>query len=118
MDIKAKALNHALQMLKASGAQYVVIDTDGNQHKHGDFEVANTSRKRRESPFPHGTYSTIIKESRMSEMQVGDVIVLDPKECKIESLRSSAITVAEKMWGKKALMTTAKDGKVEALRIY
>ena len=60
MDIREKALNHALQMLKASGAQYVVIDADGNQHKHGDFEVASTSRKRRESLFPHGTYSTLI----------------------------------------------------------
>lgn len=119
MDIKAKALNHALQMLKASGAQYVVIDPEGNQHKHGGLEVVEQkTRRRRSSPFPHGTYAALIKSSNLDAMQVGDVLVLDPQGFNIQSLRSTAITAAEKVWGKKSLMTAVKDNKIEALRIY
>lgn len=118
MDIKTKAVQHALQMLKASGAQYVVIDEDGNEHKHGDFEVAQKKRKRSTSPFPRGTYTELVKKQGLYEMNIGDVRAFDPTGVSIESLRSTTITCAEKAWGKKSLMTTVRDGKIEAMRIY
>lgn len=119
MDIKTKALTHALQMLNASGAQYVVIDSEGNQHKHGNLEVVQKSnRKRRNSPFPHGTYATLIKESKLKDMAVGDVLIIEAKGFNARSLRSSVITSAERLWGRKSVMTTIRDNNVETLRIY
>lgn len=118
MDIKTKTFQHALNMLKASGAQYVVIDEDGNQHTHGDLEVSQKKRKRSASDFPRGTYVNMVKEQGLLDMKVGDVLVFDPKGARIESVRTTAITYAEKSWGKKSLATSARDGKIEALRIY
>jgi 1-acyl-sn-glycerol-3-phosphate acyltransferase len=118
MDIKEKTFNHALNMLKASGATYVVIDPEGRQHTHGDLEVSQKKRKRGASEFPHGTYVNLVTSQGLYKMNVGDVVVFDPQGARIESLRSTAISYAEKAWGNKSLATSVREGKVEALRIY
>lgn len=117
MDIKTKTFLHALNMLNASGAQYVVIDEHGNQHTNGDLEVSKKKRKRSASGFPRGTYVNMVKEQGLLNMKVGDVLVLDPRGARIESLRTTAITYADKAWGNKSLVTSINDGKIEALRI-
>lgn len=118
MDIKTKAFQHALNMLKASGAQYVVIDEDGKQHTHGDLEVSKKKHKRYRSGLPRGTYVNMVKEQGLLDMKVGDVMIFDPQGKRIESIRTTAITYAEKSWGKKSLVTSINNGKIEALRIY
>ena len=117
MDIKAKAFNNALNTLKALGTKYVIVDAEGNQHTHGDLEVATKKRTRGKLLFPRNTYKNMAIEQGLHTMTIGDVFVFDPQETKIESLRSTIISQAEKMWGKNAVTTSVRDGKIEALRI-
>jgi len=117
MDIKTKTFNHALNTLKALGAHYVIMQEDGALHTYGNLEVAEKKNKRAKAIFPHGTYIKLVKEQGIENMKIGDVFVFDPKDTRVESVRSTVIHYADKVWGKNSITTTLVDGKIEALRI-
>lgn len=117
MDIKTKTFNHALSTLRALGAHYVIMQEDGALHTYGNLEVSEKKRKRAESMFPRGTYIQLVKEQGIEAMKVGDVRSFDPRHTNIESVRSTVIHHADKLWGKNSVTTSVNDGKVEVLRI-
>jgi hypothetical protein len=117
MDIKTKSFNVALNTLKALNAQFV-IEFDGTTHSQGDLVVAQKKVSRRsKSAVPYGTYKKIVLEQGIDKMQVGDVFVFDPKGTNVESIRSTVIHQADKLWGKHSITTTLANGQIEALRI-
>lgn len=117
MDIKTKSFNTALNTLKALGAQYVVV-LDDTTHSQGDLMIVQKKvSKRSRSAVPYGTYKQIVLEQGIDKMEVGDVAVFDPKGTNVESIRSTVIHQADKLWGKHSITTTLSNGQIEALRI-
>lgn len=117
MDIRTKSFNNALNTLKALGAQYVVMQADGEFLTHGDLEVVDNKNKRAKPAFPHGTYSKLVKDQGIERMKVGDVLTFDPQGTRAESVRTAAIGYANDAWGANSVTTSLNNGKIEVLRI-
>lgn len=115
MSIATKSFNIAINTLKALGAEFVIVDKDGNTHSHGNLQVAVKPKRTRK--FSYGTYAKRVRELGIASMQVGDVMTFDPEELDVESLRTSVISYANQHWKANSVTTSVSNGKIEALRI-
>lgn len=113
-DIQKKALDNALKLLTGLGCQYVVIDPEGN--KHG--EIAPSRKKRAPSKYPMGTYSNYLKPYIVN-LDVGGSADVPFSQFDGFDLQGSIASLANKLWGANAHMTSVnKDKKiVEVIRI-
>lgn len=119
MNIKAKTFEHSLRVLRALGAKYIIVNAEGEQHTHGDLQLAEPKRKKSVQPreHPRGTYVKLVKSSGIHRLQVGDVLTIDPEALRVESVRSTAINLSNDMWGAGSVTTSVTGGKVEVFRV-
>jgi len=106
--IKQQTLERALNMLKAIGATYAVIDEEGN--KHGTLEISD--KKKSSGKYPYGTLSTYAGK-HMANMSVGDIVEIPFDKFAGEEVRSAAVSWACYHWGNGTVTSaTVKDAKV------
>ena len=117
-EISKIALGKAIMILAALKADYVIQIPDEPIINEGSLEVVKPSeRKRRELTVPYGTYSAFLIAKGFDKIQPGDVMQLEPGEFDADSLRSSAISRACKLWGNGSAMSTIKNNVVEVMRL-
>ena len=116
-DVENKLMNRIVVMLQASGAQYKIIDKDGNEF--GALEVQPKKKK----IFKHKEEGRQIGDlckyfvPFVSNMQVGDVVVIPPSTFNVETLRGSLCSWAFKTWGKGNSVTHIANGQIEIMRL-
>lgn len=113
-DIQKKALDNALRLLTGLGCQYVVIDADGV--KHG--EIAESRKKRRPNKYPMGTFSSYLRPY-ITPLNVGGSVDVPFGQFDGFELQSSIASLAHKLWGSNAHMSSVNRAKqiVEVIRI-
>jgi hypothetical protein len=103
-----RALDNAVKLLNAVGAQYAIIDSDGN--KVGDLNVV-TKAKRRKALYPHGAVSKYIKPF-IDRARVNYTYEIPVGEFDLATVYRSVSSHASKTWGNGTHSITSKDGKV------
>jgi hypothetical protein len=114
LGVKEQTLVRALNMLKAIGATYAVIEENGT--KHGTLEVLEP--RRRGNKYAHGELSGYASK-HIANMSVGDVQEIPFGKYEGEEVRAAAVSWACYHWGNGTVTSaTVKDRQlVEVLRI-
>lgn len=118
-EIQARTLESAIKMLKACGAQYAIVDSDGN--KHGDLELKKLPKPkgaRRPLKYPFGALTNHIRPI-ISKLNVGDVGRVPVAPYDIEAVVGGVGSLCSKTWGlKNHTACLTKDRQyVEVLRL-
>lgn len=103
-----RAVDNAVKLLNAIGAQYAIIDTDGV--KTGNLEVA-TKIKRRKALYPHGEVIKHIKPY-IDNIKVNTTVEIPVGKFDLATVYRSVSSNASKSWGTGSHSITTKDGKV------
>lgn len=120
MNIQKIAITKALPLLRASGAQFKIIEPDGTEH--GTLVVASpVEAKRRANLHPRGTFSTHFKPL-VEKVAVGESIVVPyvahlQSELDKERLQASMCSHLTQIWGKQTYLTHRNGQGVELLRL-
>ena len=96
-QVITKTIAKAVELLKASGAQFKVISPNGDEF--GELEVA--PEKQKTFRFTRGELSSFYKPL-LENLKVGEVATFknpDPAKYDIEDFRSSACSWISKEWG-------------------
>lgn len=103
-----RAVDNAVKLLNAIGAQYAIIDTDGV--KTGSLEVV-TKIKRRKALYPHGEVIKHIKPY-IDNIKVNTTVEIPVGKFDLATVYRSVSSNASKSWGTGSHSITTKDGKV------
>jgi len=103
-----RAVDNAIKLLNAIGAQYAIIDTDGV--KTGNLEVV-TKIKRRKALYPHGEVIKHIKPY-IDNIKVNTTVEIPVGKFDLATVYRSVSSNASKSWGTGSHSITTKDGKV------
>jgi hypothetical protein len=103
-----RAVDNAVKLLNAIGAQYAIIDTDGV--KTGNLEVV-TKIKRRKALYPHGEVIKHIKPY-IDNIKVNTTVEIPVGKFDLATVYRSVSSNASKSWGTGSHSITTKDGKV------
>jgi len=103
-----RAVDNAVKLLNAIGAQYAIIDTDGV--KTGNLEVV-TKIKRRKALYPHGEVIKHIKPY-IDNIKVNTTVEIPVGKFDLATVYRSVSSNASKLWGTGSHSITTKDGKV------
>ena len=107
-----RAVDNAVKLLNAIGAQYAIIDTDGV--KTGNLEVV-TKIKRRKALYPHGEVIKHIKPY-IDNIKVNTTVEIPVGKFDLATVYRSVSSNASKSWGTNSHSITTKDGKVVITR--
>jgi hypothetical protein len=114
MNVKTKALEQAIKMLDATGAQYKIISAEGNHY--GELVLAEPAKPK--STKRYGMFTPTCYTEQINAMKVGEVVVIAPPEgATPEELRSVMSGHASKKFGAKNHTTSITEGRVELLRL-
>ena len=118
MQVQQEALKRALQLLRASGCQFAVLDADGT--KHGALEVVEP-RTRAAMRFPRGTitshFQPFVKTMAAGDAKVIPFGLFDTDDRSKEQLRNSISSWASSEWGNGSYITALQPAGVEILRV-
>ena len=103
-----RAVDNAVKLLNAIGAQYAIIDTDGV--KTGNLEIV-TKIKRRKALYPHGEVIKHIKPY-IDNIKVNTTVEIPVGKFDLATVYRSVSSNASKSWGTGSHSITTKDGKV------
>jgi uracil phosphoribosyltransferase len=118
MSISDKAFNQAVNILRALKTEFIIKKEDGELVTCGELVLAEKKeRKHKARQHPRGTYTDMVSRQGLLDLDVGEVIVVDPKNLTTESVRSTTINLATKRWGAGSVTTSVNNGKIEVLRI-
>ena len=106
MDVKQQALGKVIKMLDNIGAQYAVVDFDGN--KHGTLEVA-TPKTRTKHTEPWGEITAYLR-GYIGEMKPGEVVEVPVKYGK-KRTHSALSGYSCKLFGKGNCVTSYNEKK-------
>mgnify|MGYP003654386912 CR=1 FL=1 len=109
-------IERAVKLLNATGAKYKVIAPDGTEY--GTLVAVDPAKVRTRRPLtlPLGSISNHVRP-HIERLKVGEVAEIPPlKGASLDSLRSTAASMAAHMWGPDAHHTTVTHNNVELLR--
>jgi hypothetical protein len=114
-QIKQTTLKKAIVLLNAIGAQYAIIDTDGE--KHGNLEVIE-QRKRRKGLYKHGELTAYCM-SNFKELAVGDVLIFPIGPYPIKDMQRTLSSWICKQYGNSTHTTCMSEDRqsIEVLRV-
>ena len=114
-QIKQTTLKKANALLNAVGAQYAIIDADGE--KHGTLEVTE-KRKSRKRLYKHGEL-TAYCVSNFKELSIGDVFVFPIGSYPIQDMQRTLSSWLCKQYGNSTHTTCMSEDRqsIEVLRV-
>lgn len=123
-DIQTKALHSGLALLRASGAQYVAVDSDGIHHNHGGLTLAapelprvEPGKRTRVVRNPQGTLKGIYLDA-VTALKPGDMFIYEAAtKLFAEDVRAAASAHASKTFGNGSCMSTVIGNRLELLRV-
>jgi hypothetical protein len=117
--IQLKAVEKAVDLLKAAGVKFYIDFCDGHVINHGDLiiqqELPPTGRKGLTAPY--GFFAQFLIEAGIENVKVNEVLIIDPKEHPVQRIRGMAASYGSKHWGNGSYITTVENGKAQILRI-
>ena len=115
MDINAKAIQKALTILDALGAQYKVITKDG-----GEFGTLEVVAKSTRAPTPRTKFTHFGYKEQIRSLKVGECKRFTaPDGITATQYRSVLSSAAHQIYGKGAVMTSinSHENTIDTLRI-
>lgn len=114
-QIKEATLKKAIVLLNAIGAQYAIIDSDGN--RHGDLPLAEIP-KRRKNTYPYGTLTNYCVEN-FKELAIGDVCIFPIGQFEIKEMQRALSSWLCKIYGNGTHTTCMSEDRksIEVLRV-
>ena len=120
-DMQMRGLIKAESFLKAIGAEYIIKLPNGKTAYRGDMKLAPEKKKpfrtRRNPEAPHGTFTTMLRNAGFEKMEINQTLNIPIDSYHPESIRSTACSMAQRMWGNGAIMTAIHKDRVEILRV-
>lgn len=93
--LHTKALDNAIKLLKAIGAQYAIKDSEGNLH--GDL-TAVSKKKKAPPKYPYGSLASHVKPY-INSCGVNQTVTIPIGAYDLESIYGSTSSIASKEWG-------------------
>lgn len=114
-QIKKTTLKKAIVLLNAIGAQYAIIDSDGQ--KHGDLEIVE-QRKRKPSAYEYGELTNYCR-TYFKDLAIGDVQVFPIGNYPIEVIQRTLSSWICKNYGNGTHTTCMSEDRksIEILRV-
>jgi len=114
-QIKQTTLKKAIALLNAVGAQYAIIDSDGNHH--GDLQVTEP-KKRRKSNYPHGELTKYCVDT-FKELSVGDVCIFPTGKYDVKDMQRTLSSWLCRVYGNGSHTTCMSEDRkaIEILRL-
>lgn len=119
MSVKQIAIDRAVVMLKAAGAQFVILNEAGEKITHGNIDIAvPVERKRRtKTDRPIGALINYYGPF-LAPLKAGDSATVPRGDFNLKEIRAAMSAYACHKWGKKsAIVATKDDDHVEILRL-
>lgn len=121
---QAIALERALAMLNASGAEYIVRMPDGAEYQRGEMRLAepkpvrekDPNKPKRGSKYGWGALAHYVTPL-MSAVNPGDVLVIPFDRFEPKDLGHAVSAAAVRMWGSGSHISTRTAAGVEVLRV-
>lgn len=117
MSVQQVALDRALKLLDAAGAQYAVLDSNGV--KHGTLEIAVPKpAKKKIFTHKHGEFRDYFLPY-IESMNPGDCVHVPVGKYELEELRGPLSSWCSTNWGAGSVITSInrKGNIVEVLRV-
>lgn len=117
MSTQQIAIERALKLLDAAGAQYAVIGLFGK--KYGTLEIAEEKpKKKKVFTHRHGEFKRYFMP-HIKHMVAGDCVKIPPGTYQLEELRGPLSSWCSANWGKGSTITTIdrEANHVEVLRV-
>lgn len=93
--LHTKALDNAIKLLKAIGAQYAIKDSEGNLH--GDL-TAVSKKKKAPPKYPYGSLASHVKPY-IASCGVNQTVTIPIGAYDLEAIYGSTSSIASKEWG-------------------
>lgn len=120
-DMQMRGLIKAESFLKAIGAEYIIKLPNGNVAHRGDMKLAPEKKKparhKRNPDVPHGTFTNMLRNAGFEKMEINQTLNIPSSTYHPESIRSTACSMAQRLWGNGAIMTAIHKDYVEILRV-
>lgn len=121
---QAIALERALAMLNASGAEYIVRMPDGAEYQRGELRLAEPKPVREKDPnkpkkgskYGWGTLTNYITPL-LSAMNPGDVVVVPFDRFEPIDLGRAVTSTASRLWGNSSYISSRTAAGIEVLRV-
>lgn len=111
MSTQNIAIERAIQLLNAAGAQFKIIAKDGAEY--GALQTKEVPKRMRS-----GFDFKAIYQPEMRHMKPSDVVTISaPSGMPVELLRGAAAAFASTQWGNGAHISSVKGSDVEILRV-
>lgn len=118
MNLKNRAFDRTLNILRVLGAHYIVIDDQGTTHTHGDLKLAEPEKPvHRHRKVPVGTYKDVYHPLVKDLQPGGGVSITLPEGMDAEGFRASMGAWCGKQWGSGTYLTQVEGRVVELLRV-
>lgn len=110
--LQKKALSNMLKGLQTLGCNFIVVDSDGEKHEHGD--VAERVFK-----FRYGElinyYTPFVKD-----LNPGDSVEIPADKYPLDKIQSGVGSILSKAWGNGSYITAQNPDKnvLEVLRVF
>lgn len=117
-QIKEATLKKAIVLLNAVGAQYAIIDTDGNHYGGLQIIAPSKHKKRKKNTHPYGTLTKYCLEN-FKELSVGDVCVFPIGQFDIKDMQRTLSSWLCKLYGNGTHTTCMSEDRksIEVLRV-
>lgn len=112
LAVTTKTIEQAIKLLKATGCQYKVIDSAGNEY--GELEVAE-KKKKRSSTYQYGELTKHFKP-HVENAAVGDVVVIPMSKYDYKTLIRCLSAWCATNWGKGNAKTCRAGDTIQVLR--
>ena len=120
-SVTNKALDRAIDLLKAIKAEYIIRLPTQEPIAYGDMQLmpTKTAKQKKERTVPYGTYTNMCRTKGVHTMKVGDVIFFTSDGLDTQRLRGVAAAMACKLYGNESVITTVNGNGmcVEMLRV-
>ena len=93
--LHTKALDNAIKLLKAIGAQYAIKDSEGNLH--GDL-TAVSKKKKAPPKYPYGSLAKHIRPY-LDSCGVNQTVTIPIGQYDLDAIYGSTSSIASKEWG-------------------
>jgi hypothetical protein len=116
IEIQAKQLVRAMQVLDMLNCEYAIKTPDGEVF--GVLKIAEPEKPKRKHKNPRKDYSLYCIPDRVGAMKVGDVEVLKPLEGDtVSQLASNVSSHGITRYGKGNFTTTTANGECQCMRL-
>lgn len=117
-DVQVSALNKAIKLLDAIGAEYIIAPQGEDRIVKGNLMAVERKRsKRKPSKHPFGTFTHLYRNVGVDKMEPGDVVSIPTNGFGKAEIQRSLGAFANGLWGRGNFTTHSNSKEVQIMRI-